>query len=80
MIEEPFEPDAALLLCSDGLSDALSSVAIAGIIARHAGDPTVIVEQLIDRANDESGKDNVSIIYIEGSAFAAAPNRNHAPT
>ncbi len=73
VIEEPFEPDAALLLCSDGLSDALSSVAIAGIIARHAGDPTVIVEQLIDRANDESGKDNVSIIYIEGSAFAAAP-------
>ena len=73
VIEEPFEPDAALLLCSDGLSDALSSVAIAGIIARHAGDPTVIVEQLIDRANDESGKDNVSIIYIEGTAFAAAP-------
>ena len=67
VIEEPFEPDAALLLCSDGLSDALSSVAIAGIIARHAGDPTLIVEQLIDRANDESGKDNVSIIYIEGS-------------
>ena len=66
VIEEPFEPDAALLLCSDGLSDALSSVAIAGIIARHAGDPTLIVEQLIDRANDESGKDNVSIIYIEG--------------
>src|SRR5688572_6201410 len=73
VIEEPFEPDAALLLCSDGLSDAMSSVAIAGIIARHAGDPTVIVEQLIDRANDESGKDNVSIIYIEGSAFGAAP-------
>ena len=73
VIEEPFEPDAALLLCSDGLSDALSSVAIAGIIARHAGDPTVIVEQLIARANEESGKDNVSIIYIEGSAFATAP-------
>lgn len=73
VVEEPFEPDAALLLCSDGLSDALSSVAIAGIIARHAGDPTLIVEQLIDRANEEYGKDNVSIIYIEGSAFAAAP-------
>ena len=79
VVEEPFEPDAALLLCSDGLSDSLSSVAIAGIISRHAGDPTVIVEQLIARANDESGKDNVSIIYIEGSAFAAAPKSKSPP-
>ena len=29
-------------------------------------------DELIARANDESGKDNVSIIYIEGSSFAAA--------
>ena len=51
----------------------LSSVAIAGIIARYAGDPDGVRRALIDRANEAGGKDNVSIIYIEGSAFAAAP-------
>jgi serine/threonine protein phosphatase PrpC len=75
IVEEPFEPDAALLLCSDGLSDSLSSSAIAEIIHRHAGDPTTIVDQLIAQANDAGGKDNVSVVYIEGTAFASTIRR-----
>jgi serine/threonine protein phosphatase PrpC len=72
VVEEPFESDAALLLCSDGLSDALSSAAIGEIIHRHAGNPTAVVKHLIDQANEASGKDNVSVVYVEGTAFASA--------
>jgi PPM family protein phosphatase len=75
LIEEPFEPDAALLLCSDGLSDVLASIAIAGVIERHAGNPTLVVETLIERANEASGKDNVSVVYVEGAAFASATHQ-----
>jgi serine/threonine protein phosphatase PrpC len=78
VVEEPFEADAALLLCSDGLSDALSSAAIAAIIHRHAGNPTAVVKQLIDQANEASGKDNVSVVYVEGTGFAAATRRLRA--
>ncbi len=70
VVEEPFERDAALLLCTDGLSDALSRDAITTIIERHAGNPALIVEQLIEQANDASGKDNVSVVYVEGAGFA----------
>jgi serine/threonine protein phosphatase PrpC len=80
VVEEPFESDAALLLCSDGLSDSLSSAAIAEIIHRHAGDPTEVVKQLIDQANDAGGKDNVSVVYIEGTAFASTIRRGPSST
>lgn len=79
VIEEPFEADAALLLCSDGLTDVLSSAAISGIIERHAGDPTQVVDRLIDRANEAGGKDNISVVYIEGAAFAQTLGRSIGP-
>jgi PPM family protein phosphatase len=68
----PFEDDAALLLCSDGLSDLVRSSAIAQIVARFAGDPARVVRALIDAANDAGGKDNVTAVYVEGERFAAA--------
>src|SRR5262245_24064048 len=71
----PFEADAALLLCSDGLSDMVASAEIAAIVRGGAGHPQRIVRDLIDAANDAGGKDNVTVVYVEGSAFAAAPLR-----
>ncbi len=46
--EVPFEPDAALLLCSDGLTDLVDSSAIAAIVSRWAGRPQMVVDALID--------------------------------
>ncbi len=60
------EPDAALLICSDGLTDLVSSASIARIVSAHAGNPSVVVEALIAEANAEGGKDNVTAIYVEG--------------
>ena len=75
----PFEPDAAILLCTDGLSDMVPSEEIAGIVRASAGHPQRVVRDLIDAANDAGGKDNVTVVYVEGSAFAAAPLRRDKP-
>jgi len=69
ILRSPFEPDAAFLLCSDGLSDAISSAEILRIVKENAGDRWATVRALIAAAN-ESGKDNVSAILIEGENFA----------
>jgi serine/threonine protein phosphatase PrpC len=67
----PFEPDAALLLCSDGLTDQVPAAGIMSIIRESAGHPREVVRSLIKAANDAGGKDNVTAVYVEGSQFAA---------
>src|SRR5262249_34323427 len=69
--EIAFEPDAALLLCSDGLTDLVDSSALHDIIRRFAGQPDLVVKALIDAANAAGGKDNVSAVYVEGERFAS---------
>jgi serine/threonine protein phosphatase PrpC len=68
--EVAFEPDAALLLCSDGLTDLVDSASINEIVTRSAGRPAQVVKALIDAANDAGGKDNVTVVYAEGERFA----------
>ena len=70
LIRSPFEDDSALLLCSDGLTDQVTSRDILRTVARHAGNPDAAVEELIDGANRAGGKDNVSIVIAEGPLFA----------
>ena len=89
---EPREPDAAefieivvtsvddevaLLLCSDGLSDMLSSLEINRIVRQHAGDPARVADALVDAANQAGGKDNITVLYVEAPRFAksAGPAR-----
>jgi serine/threonine protein phosphatase PrpC len=72
IIEEPLEPDSAILLCSDGLSDMLTSSTMAHLVRQHAGDPERVVEALVAAANDAGGKDNVTAVYAEGPLFAEA--------
>ena len=70
-----FAPRSALLLCSDGLSDALPSTAILEAVQQNAGDGQRTVAQLIDAAV-ERGKDNVSVVLVQGAQFATS--RGHA--
>jgi serine/threonine protein phosphatase PrpC len=70
VLEVPFEPDAALLLCSDGLTDVIESSSINHIVGRHAGEPQQVVTTLIEAANAAGGKDNVTVVYVEGEQFA----------
>ena len=79
ILHVPFEPDAALLLCSDGLTDTVSSAAIGQIVDSYAGHPDATVRALIDAANDAGGKDNVTVVYVEGQQFAANEPRTAFP-
>ena len=72
LVETTVEPDAALLLCSDGLSDMISSAVILRTVREQAGDPDRVVQALIDAANKAGGKDNITVVYGEGTDFAAA--------
>jgi serine/threonine protein phosphatase PrpC len=72
IIDEPIEPDCAILVCSDGLSDMLPSTTIAHIVRQHAGDPARVVAALVAAANDAGGKDNVTVVYAEGPYYAAS--------
>jgi len=67
----PFQPDSALLLCSDGLSDQVTSQTIRHAVERHANDPDAAVHELIEAANEAGGKDNVTVAIVEGEQFAA---------
>ncbi|HEV3196759.1 MAG TPA: protein phosphatase 2C domain-containing protein [Bryobacteraceae bacterium] len=69
----PFDPDSALLLCSDGLSDQVPSADIRQIVERNAGKPQAAVRELIEAANRAGGKDNVTVLLVEGEQFTPPP-------
>jgi len=66
------EPDAAILLSSDGLCDQVRPDTILATVRQYAKDPQAAVDTLIRLANDAGGKDNVSVILVCGPEFAAA--------
>jgi PPM family protein phosphatase len=72
LLSIPFDPDSALLLCSDGLSDQVTSAEILRTVLANAGHPGGAVHELIEAANRAGGKDNVSVVVVEGEQFAAA--------
>ncbi len=74
-LQIPFESDAAYLLCSDGLSDMLTSKEISGAVTENADNPREAVRQLIKKANAAGGKDNVSVVVIEGEQFATSTGK-----
>ncbi len=67
----PFEPESALLLCRDGLSDRVPSRDFRALVARQAGSPGLAVDELIAAANAAGGKDNISVVVVEGDRYAA---------
>jgi PPM family protein phosphatase len=69
ILQTEFEKDAAFLLCSDGLSDLLTTAQIFEIIEQNADSPQLIIEKLITKANEAGGKDNITVIFIGGINF-----------
>ncbi|MGA2132464.1 MAG: protein phosphatase 2C domain-containing protein [Bryobacteraceae bacterium] len=64
-----FKPDAAFLLCSDGLSDLLPAASIRDIVERYDGDPEVVARELVEAANEAGGSDNVTALLVAGNEF-----------
>jgi PPM family protein phosphatase len=71
IIDIPFEPDSALLLCTDGLTDLVSSAQLSDVAYSYADDPPRVASDLVDLANRAGGKDNISVIFVAGERFAA---------
>ncbi len=65
------EPGAVVLLCSDGLSNMLGDSEIFEIVNEYRDDLTTTAQILIDKANDNGGKDNISVVLVRRDAPAA---------
>ncbi len=62
IIHFAIEKNDILLLCSDGLSDMLRNEEIAEIL--ETANVEAVVEMLVEKALDNGGKDNVSVILV----------------
>ena len=58
------QPDDLYLLCSDGLSDMVEDEEIRLTLITLKSNPSLTVQQLVQMANDNGGKDNVSVILV----------------
>jgi serine/threonine protein phosphatase PrpC len=74
-----FDPSSALVLCSDGLSDLVGSEAIRSLVEQRAGDPDAAARALVGAANAAGGKDNVTVVVVEGEDFQP-PAAHPAPS
>jgi serine/threonine protein phosphatase PrpC len=64
-----FRPDAAILLCSDGLTDHLTSSEIREIVESYYGDAVRVASDLVEAANEAGGKDNITALLVAGPQF-----------
>jgi serine/threonine protein phosphatase PrpC len=64
-----FHRDAAILLCSDGLTDHLSSARVREVVGRYDGDPARVANALVEEANEAGGRDNITAVFVAGPDF-----------
>lgn len=57
------------LMCSDGLSDMLSTAAIYEVLLDSTLSLQAMADQLIERANFQGGRDNISVILFKVNAI-----------
>lgn len=63
--EFPVLPGDLYLFCSDGLNDMLPDEEIALALQMLAANPALAATQLVQMANDNGGRDNVSVIVVK---------------
>jgi protein phosphatase len=62
----PMKDDETVLICSDGLTGMLEDKEILAIMTKHdiKNDKELIIDDLIAKANENGGNDNISVIII----------------
>ena len=75
----PMPPDGLLLLCSDGLTDLVSSTAIRAGVERYAPDFDGAINALIGAANAAGGKDNITVVIVAGPEYKQDARGVRAP-
>ncbi len=66
-------PGDLFLLCSDGLNDMIEDAEIAQILCRLGGDLALAADELIEVANGNGGRDNISVILVRVRGDFAVP-------
>ena len=66
-------PDDLYLLCSDGLNDMVPDEEIALALQTLSGHLELAATQLVEMANDQGGRDNVSVILVKVRQAYPAP-------
>lgn len=61
----PVEVGDIYLMCSDGLNDMVDDEDIALVLATLKNNLPLAAQQLVQMANDNGGRDNVSVILIQ---------------
>jgi len=64
LIEKPLQAGDTLLLCSDGLNTMVDDDSIRGLIQAAGADLERAARDLIARANERGGEDNVTVVLI----------------
>lgn len=64
LIEKPLQPGDTLLLCSDGLNTMVDDPSILESCVQSAGDPESAAKNLIEKANEHGGEDNVTVVIL----------------
>jgi len=62
--EFPAQPGDVFLLCSDGLTDMVDDDTIADCLLAAAGNWQRAAQRLIDVANNNGGRDNISVVLV----------------
>ena len=65
LAEEPVLAGDTLLLCSDGLSDMVEDADIGLTISNFGANLHAVAEQLVQRANQNGGRDNISAVLVQ---------------
>lgn len=64
-IQHDLEEDDVFMLCSDGLSDMVDDWKIEEVLKESDGDLEQTAQALVDTANRNGGKDNISVILMQ---------------
>lgn len=75
--ETDFRPDDLVLLCSDGLSDMLTRAQMTAVLNKKNPLATK-VEELIQLANQQGGKDNITVVLAQNKSRSARPITPHS--
>jgi len=62
------------LLCSDGLSDMLTAQELSAMLAQDDGDLELLSEALVLAANQQGGRDNISVIVVSVASVNGTAN------
>jgi protein phosphatase len=64
VVDQTLHDGDLILLCSDGLTNMLPDARILQIVSAHARDLETACRELVASANDEGGRDNISVILL----------------